>query len=96
MAGRGLIPGRIGIELRSAKERVGDFGADTIVGVKHRGAIVSLVERKTKVTRLVLIPKAGAEETHNAMIATLTEFNCGAYFKISVKKSMISFIFSCS
>jgi len=77
LAGRGLIPGRIGIECRpevvTRKERVGDFEADTIVGVKHRGAIVSLVERKTKVTRLVLIPKAGAEETHNAMVAALTE-----------------------
>jgi transposase, IS30 family len=64
LAGRGLIPGRIGIECRpevvARRERVGDFEADTIVGVKHKGAIVSLVERKTKATRLVLIPKTGA------------------------------------
>jgi len=77
LAGRGLIPGRIGIEHRpeivETRERVGDFEGDTIAGVKHRGAIVSLVERKTKVTRLALIPKAGAEETHNAMITALTK-----------------------
>jgi len=77
LAGRGLIPGRIGIECRpeivDTRERVGDFEGDTIVGVKHRGAIVSLVERKTKITRLALIPKAGAEETHNAMVAALTK-----------------------
>lgn len=72
LAGRGLISGRIGIECRpevvARRERVGDFEADTIVGVKHRGAIVSLVEHKAKITRLVLIPKAGAEETHNVAI----------------------------
>lgn len=77
LAGRGLIPGRIGIEFRPeivlTKERIGDFEGDTIVGVKHKGAIVSLVERKTKVTRLALISKAGAEETHGAMVAALTK-----------------------
>ncbi len=77
LAGRGLIPGRVGIEFRpeivEARSRVGDFEGDTIVGVKHRGAIVSLVERKTKVTRLALIPRAGAEETHEAMVVALTK-----------------------
>jgi len=75
LAGRGLIPERIGIELRpkivDTKARVGDFEGDTIVGAKHRSAIVSLVERKTKVTRLALIKKVGAEEAHNAMVDTL-------------------------
>jgi len=79
LAGRGLIPGRIGIEHRpevvDTKDRVGDFEGDTIVGVKHRGAIVSLVERKTKITRLALIPKVGANETHSAMIAALSKLH---------------------
>jgi len=76
LAGRGLIPGRIGIELRpeivEARERVGDFEGDTIVGVKRRGAIVSLVDRKTKVTRLALIQRASAEEAHSAIVAALS------------------------
>jgi IS30 family transposase len=76
LAGRGLIPGRIGIEFRpeivETRERVGDFEGDTIVGVKRKGAIVSLVDRKTKITRLALIPRAGAEEAHSAIVAALT------------------------
>ena len=55
-AGRGLIPNRVGIEHRPTiveqKNRVGDFEMDTIIGSQHKGAIVSLVDRKTKLTRL--------------------------------------------
>lgn len=74
-AGRGLIPNRIGIELRPAevmaKSRVGDWEGDTIVGKDHRGAIVSMVERKTKLVRLKLIPAATAQETTKATISIL-------------------------
>ncbi len=74
-AGRGLIPNRIGIEMRPSivetKERIGDFEIDTIVGAHHKGAIVSLVERKTMVTRLGLIQRATADETSNTTIALL-------------------------
>jgi len=75
LAGRGLIPGRIGIEHRpevvNAKLRVGDFEGDTIVGVGHKGAIVSLVDRVTKITRLELISRASADETHEAIVKAL-------------------------
>lgn len=74
-AGRGLIPGRIGIEERpqivDEKLRVGDFEADTIVGANHVGAIVSLVDRKSKLTRLKLIRKAKSTETATAIIELL-------------------------
>lgn len=74
-AGRGLILGRIGIEERPViverKERVGDFEVDTIVGAQHHGAIVSLVDRKTKLTLLRLLPKATASETSKAIIELL-------------------------
>ena len=74
-AGRGLIPGRIGIEQRPAivetKERVGDFEMDTIIGAQHRGAIVSLVDRKTKITRLALLSRPLAQETSQAVIRSL-------------------------
>lgn len=74
-AGRGLIPERVSIELRppevAAKERVGDWEADTIVGKNHRGAIVSMVERKTKLVRLKLLSSAKAEDTSKAISSTL-------------------------
>ena len=76
-AGRGLIPDRIGIENRpkevAARKRVGDWEGDTIVGKNHRGAIVSMVERKTKLVRLKLIPIATAQETTQATITILDQ-----------------------
>lgn len=75
-AGRGLIPNRVGIENRPAiveqKERVGDFEIDTIIGSKHKGAIVSLVDRKTKLTRLGLLSRPAAEETRDSIIELLS------------------------
>lgn len=75
LAGRGLIPNRVGIENRpgvvDAKNRVGDFEGDTIIGAQHQGAIMSLVERKTKVTLLRLLPGPRAHETAQAMIESL-------------------------
>jgi len=58
-AGRGLIPARIDIKDRpkivDEKIRLGDWELDSIIGAKHQGAITSMVERKTKFTRLVLL-----------------------------------------
>lgn len=75
LAGRGLIPNRVGIENRpievETKVRVGDFEADTIVGANHRGAIVSLVDRKTKITFLGLISGPKSDETADLIIEKL-------------------------
>jgi IS30 family transposase len=70
-AGRGLIPDRVGIEMRPSivdqKTRIGDWEGDTIIGKNHRGAIVSMVERKTKLVRLYLLKSATAVETAAAI-----------------------------
>ncbi len=59
-AGRGLIPGRVDIEERpeivETKSRIGDWEGDTIIGKNHKGAILSHVDRKSKYTKLVLLP----------------------------------------
>jgi IS30 family transposase len=51
---RGQIQGRISINERptivDARERIGDWEIDTIIGKEHKGALLSLVERKTKFT----------------------------------------------
>ena len=53
---RGKIPNRMGIEKRPAivdeKSRIGDWEGDTIIGKGHKGAVVSLVERKSFFTLL--------------------------------------------
>ncbi len=64
-AGRGRIPGRVDISERpavvEAKERVGDWEADTIVGKGHSGALVSLVDRASKYTLLRRVDRKTAD-----------------------------------
>ena len=51
---RGSIKGRVCIEKRSKvvdqKSRIGDLEGDTIIGKDHQGAIVTLVDRKSRYT----------------------------------------------
>jgi transposase, IS30 family len=72
---RGQIAGRVGIEQRpgvvDAKRRLGDWEADTIVGRRGRGAILSLVERKSKLLRLWWVERKGAEEVARASLTVL-------------------------
>ena len=62
---RGHIPGRVGIEHRPAaverRDRLGHWEADTLHGRRHRGAILSLVERRSRLTRLAKLPGATAQ-----------------------------------
>jgi IS30 family transposase len=78
LAGRGLIPNRVDIKERPAivanKERIGDFEIDTIIGANHKGAIVTIVERKTMLTRLQLISQKTANKASDAIIKLLKPF----------------------
>jgi transposase, IS30 family len=51
-AGRGCIPNRVDIDERPVaverKERLGDWEGDTVIGANHKGAILTLVDRKSK------------------------------------------------
>jgi IS30 family transposase len=73
---RGQIPNRIGIEQRPAivtsKRRFGDWEADTIIGARHQGGILSLVERKSKLTRLHKLESKAASEVKERIITLLT------------------------
>ena len=64
-SGRGLIPNRVDIDRRPAivatKSHIGDWEADTIIGARHQGAILSHVERKSKYTKLVSLPDKTAD-----------------------------------
>lgn len=69
---RGQIPNRTSIDKRpkivASKGRFGDWEADTIVGARHKGGILSVVERKSKLTRLrKLATKAAAEMKDNTI-----------------------------
>jgi transposase, IS30 family len=75
---RGQIPNRTSIEKRpqivAQKKRFGDWEADMIIGARHKAGILSVVERKSKLTRLrKLATKAAAEMKDNciALLAPL-------------------------
>lgn len=73
---RGQIPNRTSIEKRpkivASKGRFGDWEADTIVGAHHKGGILSVVERKSKLTRLRKLATKGAAEMKDNTIELLT------------------------
>jgi IS30 family transposase len=72
---RGQIPNRISIEKRpkivARKGRFGDWEADTIVGARHKGGLLSLVERKSKLLRLRKLATKSAAEMKDHSIALL-------------------------
>lgn len=74
-AGRGCIPHRVDIDERpdivEQKERVGDWELDTIIGANHQGAIVSMVDRASKITRLIRRESKHAAGVTEALIAAL-------------------------
>lgn len=74
-AGRGCIPNRVDIKKRSPiierKSRIGDWEADTIIGAGHKGAILTLVDRKSKYTIMEKLKSKTAEEVYNAITKRL-------------------------
>lgn len=70
------IPNRISIEQRpaivAAKSRFGDWEADTIIGARHQGAILSCTERKSKLVLLRKLKHKGASEVERHCIELLS------------------------
>ena len=68
---RGRIPQRVSIEERpqivETRGRIGDWEADTIIGQNHHHALVSLVERKSKLTLLKKVERNTAEAVEQAI-----------------------------
>ena len=77
-AKRVIIPNRVGIEHRpyivDKKLRIGDREADTVLGKHGTGAIVSLVERKSKLYLLRKVKAKSADEVCRAMVDMLWEY----------------------
>ena len=72
---RGKLPNRVSIEERPAiveqRERLGDWEADTLIGKGHRGALVSLVERKSRFTLLQPVDQCLADLVSHTMLSLL-------------------------
>jgi IS30 family transposase len=72
---RGKIPHRVGIEKRpqivQSKKRLGDWEADTLIGKYHRGAVITVVERKSQFTLLGKVPHKTAPAVREQMVKHL-------------------------
>lgn len=72
---RGTIKNRVGIDKRppvvERKIRIGDWEGDTVVGKNHQGALVTLVDRKSKLTRIGKVHRYTAEAVEKTIIRLL-------------------------
>lgn len=72
---RGQIPNRVSIEERpgivNARERLGDWEVDTIIGKRHKHALVTLTERKSRLALVRKVEHKSAEEVTNAILEML-------------------------
>ncbi|MDO8753994.1 MAG: IS30 family transposase [Anaerolineales bacterium] len=75
---RGKLPNRVSIEERpqlvEQRERLGDWEIDTLVSKGHQGALVSLVERKSRYTLLQPVAQRLANVVADATISLLNPF----------------------
>jgi IS30 family transposase len=75
---RGHIIGRRDIVERpkavEEKERIGDLEIDTVIGKDHRGALVTINDRVTKMVKIRLVKSKEAEVVKQATIEALREW----------------------
>jgi IS30 family transposase len=72
---RGKLPNRVSIEERpeivAQRQRIGDWEVDTIIGKRHRQAIVTLTERKSRFALLRKVDQRTADQVGDAVIELL-------------------------
>ncbi|MHC5085587.1 MAG: IS30 family transposase [Planctomycetota bacterium] len=72
---RGTIKNRVGIEDRppivERRIRIGDWEGDTVVGKNHQGALVTLVDRKSKLTLIGKVDRYTAEAVEKTIISLM-------------------------
>ncbi len=68
---RGKLSKRVGIEQRPAevetRQRLGDWEVDTMIGKRHKQAIVTLIERKSRLVLLRKVEQRTAEAVEDAI-----------------------------
>lgn len=73
---RGRIPEQVSIEQRPAivdkRCRYGDWELDTVIGKNHQQALVTLVERKSKLTLIAKVVRKTAQNVSDAIVRLLS------------------------
>ena len=80
---RGKIANRVSIEQRpevvAQRSRIGDWEGDTVIGKNHKGALVTLVERKSLYTIIEGVARRTASAVHAAIVTCLTPYKRKAH-----------------
>jgi IS30 family transposase len=80
---RGKIPNQVSIEQRpeivEQRERIGDWEGDTIIGAGRQGAIVTLVERKSRFTLLKQVANRTAAAVEEAILDLLRPYQAATH-----------------
>ncbi|MCJ7776022.1 MAG: IS30 family transposase [Desulfobulbaceae bacterium] len=80
---RGKIPNQVSIEDRpeivEKRERIGDWEGDTIIGAGRQGAIVTLVERKSRFTLLKQVANRTAAVVEDAILDLLKPYQVATH-----------------
>ena len=76
--GRGRMKGQVSIDLRpavvEAKSRIGDWEMDTITGKNSTGYLLTVVERKSKLTLIKRVPDRQADQMAKAIVQLLRPY----------------------
>jgi hypothetical protein len=92
---RGRIPNQVSIDERpaivDARRRFGDWEGDTVIGKGHRGALVTLVERKSLYTVIRSVLHKTAEAVRHAVVDGLTPYIDWVQSKQEVNKGQTTF-----
>ena len=69
---RGVIPDRKSISERpldaDERKRLGDWEGDTLVGARHKGSILSLVDRRSRYCMLTLLPDRTSQRVSGSIL----------------------------
>ena len=75
---RGRIKNQVSIDLRppivDAKARIGDWEIDTITGKNSKGYLITVVERKSKLTLIKRVPDRQSEQMAKAIVQLLRPY----------------------
>lgn len=75
---RGRITGQVSIDLRPAvvetKARIGDWELDTITGKNSKGYLITVVERKSKLTLIKRVPDRQSDQVVKAIVQLLKPY----------------------
>jgi len=72
---RGQIPNQVSIDERpsvvDARTRFGDWELDTVIGSNHKQALVTIVERRSRLTLIAKVVRKTSENVTNAIVRLL-------------------------